>query len=57
MWFHRHCDINQWLLYAVDSPSTSAGRGFTRGNIFSEDGALIASTVQEGLIRVTENAR
>jgi acyl-CoA thioesterase-2 len=57
MWFHRPCDINQWLLYAVDSPSTSAGRGFTRGNIFSEDGALIASTVQEGLIRVTENVR
>ena len=53
MWFHRSFDINQWLLYAIDSPSTSAARGFTRGNIFSEDGTLIASTVQEGLIRVS----
>ncbi|MFL6871449.1 MAG: acyl-CoA thioesterase [Candidatus Azotimanducaceae bacterium] len=52
MWFHRPCEINQWLLYVVDSPSTGAARGFTRGNIFSEQGVLIASTVQEGLIRV-----
>ena len=52
MWFHRPCDINQWLLYAIDSPSTSAARGYTRGSIFTEDGTLIASTVQEGLIRV-----
>ena len=52
MWFHRPCEINQWLLYAVDSPSTGAARGFTRGNIFSADGTLVASTVQEGLIRV-----
>ncbi|MEC7662227.1 MAG: acyl-CoA thioesterase II [Pseudomonadota bacterium] len=52
MWFHRPCDINQWLLYAIDSPSTGAARGYTRGSIFTEDGTLIASTVQEGLIRV-----
>jgi acyl-CoA thioesterase-2 len=55
MWFHRPCDINQWLLYAVDSPSTGAARGFTRGSIFAEDGTLIASTVQEGLIRIPSN--
>ena len=57
MWFHRTCEINQWLLYAIDSPSTSAGRGYTRGNIFSEDGTLIASTVQEGLMRLTGDVR
>ncbi len=52
MWFHQPVDVNQWLLYAQDSPSASAGRGLTRGNIFSEDGQLVASTVQEGLIRL-----
>jgi acyl-CoA thioesterase-2 len=52
MWFHRPISLNQWLLYAIDSPSASQARGFARGNIFSEGGELIASTVQEGLIRV-----
>lgn len=52
MWFHQPVDVNQWLLYAQDSPSASAGRGLTRGNIFSHDGHLVASTVQEGLIRL-----
>jgi acyl-CoA thioesterase-2 len=39
------------MLYAQDSPSASGARGFTRGAIFSRDGTLIASAVQEGLIR------
>jgi len=52
MWFHRPLDLNQWLLYAIDSPSASDARGFARGNIFTEGGELIASTVQEGLIRL-----
>lgn len=51
MWFHRDFQWNDWLLYAIDSPSSSNARGFTRGNIFSRDGVLIASVVQEGLIR------
>jgi len=51
MWFHRDFRINDWLLYAIDSPSASNARGFTRGNIFSRDGKLVASVVQEGLIR------
>ncbi len=51
MWFHRDFRWDDWLLYAVDSPSASNARGFTRGNIFSRDGKLIASVVQEGLIR------
>ena len=51
MWFHQPVDVSQWLLYAQDSPSTSAGRGFTRGSIYNEAGLLVASTVQEGLIR------
>lgn len=51
MWFHREIDISDWLLYQLDSPSSSNARGFTRGNIFTRKGILVASTVQEGLIR------
>ena len=51
MWFHRPFDISQWLLYAIESPSASNARGFTRGSIFSSDGALVASVAQEGLLR------
>ncbi|NNC96255.1 MAG: acyl-CoA thioesterase II [Chitinophagales bacterium] len=52
MWFHREFDMEDWMLYAIDSPSASNSRGFTRGNIFSHDGKLVASVVQEGLLRV-----
>ncbi|MCB0638481.1 MAG: acyl-CoA thioesterase II [Lewinella sp.] len=51
MWFHRDFRVDEWLLYAIDSPSASGARGFTRGNIFTEDGRLVASVVQEGLMR------
>lgn len=51
MWFHRSFRADEWLLYALDSPSASNSRGFTRGNIFNQDGDLVASVVQEGLIR------
>lgn len=51
IWFHREFTVNDWLLYALDSPSASYGRGFTRGNIFTRDGLMIASVTQEGLIR------
>jgi acyl-CoA thioesterase-2 len=51
LWFHRPFRADEWLLYAQDSPNTGGARGFTRGLIFSHDGRLIASVVQEGLIR------
>ncbi len=54
MWFHRPCRLDDWLLYAQDTPSASGARGFNRGAFYSRDGALIASTAQEGLIRVHE---
>jgi len=54
MWFHRSLRIDDWLLYALDSPSASGARGFTRGSIFARDGRLLASVAQEGLIRVTQ---
>ncbi|MCB1566923.1 MAG: thioesterase family protein, partial [Xanthomonadales bacterium] len=52
MWFHRSFRIDDWLLYACDSPSASGGRGLARGSIYDRTGRLIASTAQEGLIRV-----
>jgi len=52
MWFHRADPLDDWLLYTQDSPSTSGGRGFTRGALYSRNGTLIASVAQEGLIRV-----
>ncbi len=51
MWFHREFRADEWMLYAIDSPSASRTRGFNRGNLFSRDGRLVASVVQEGLIR------
>jgi acyl-CoA thioesterase-2 len=54
MWFHRSARVDEWLLYATDSPSASGARGFARGSIFSEGGRLVASTSQEGLMRVAE---
>jgi acyl-CoA thioesterase-2 len=52
MWFHRRVRVDDWLLFATDSPSASGARGFTRGSVFGRDGQLVASASQEGLIRV-----
>lgn len=54
MWFHRDFDISDWLLYAIESPSASNSRGFSRGSIFDTNGVLVASVAQEGLIRVLD---
>ena len=52
LWFHRPVQVDEWLLYATDSPSASGARGFTRGQLFAQDGTLVASVAQEGLMRV-----
>jgi acyl-CoA thioesterase II len=54
MWFHRPLRVDDWLLYAVESPSASGARGFARASVFARDGQLVASTAQEGLVRVVE---
>lgn len=57
MWFHRDFRMDDWLLYAIESPSASKARGLNHGHIFTRDGLLIASVSQEGLIRYRgENA-
>ena len=52
MWFHRPFRAQEWLLYAIDSPSAGGARGFARGSIFDRDGRMVASVAQEGLIRM-----
>jgi acyl-CoA thioesterase-2 len=52
MWFHRPFRADEWLLYDQDSPSASGARGFNRGLIYNQAGELVASTTQEGLMRV-----
>ncbi len=52
MWFHWPIRVDEWFLYATDSPSASGARGFSRGSIFGRDGKLRASTAQEGLLRL-----
>jgi len=54
LWFHGEVRMDEWLLYAMDSPSSSGARGLARGQLFTEDGRLVASTTQEGLMRVVD---
>ena len=54
MWFHRPFRADRWLLYAQDSPVAHGGRGLARGEVFTEQGQLVVSVVQEGLIRTVQ---
>ncbi len=51
MWWHRPVRVDEWLLYVQSSPSAQGGRGLGIGRIFSQDGRLVASVAQEGMIR------
>jgi acyl-CoA thioesterase-2 len=57
LWFHREFRIDEWLLYSMDSPNASGARGYARGQFFTQSGELVASTSQEGLIRVVDPER
>ncbi len=52
LWFHREFRADDWLLYSIDSPSAQGARGLARGLVYDREGRLVASTVQEGMIRV-----
>ncbi len=56
LWFHRPFRADEWLLYVQDSPSSHGARGFCRGDIFTRNGALVASVAQEGLMRERTSA-
>ncbi|MFN6935395.1 MAG: acyl-CoA thioesterase, partial [Tsuneonella sp.] len=53
IWFHAPFRADEWMLYTCDSPWSGGSRGFNRGQIF-QDGRLIASVAQEGMIRRNE---
>jgi acyl-CoA thioesterase-2 len=54
MWFHRPVRMDDWLLYAQDAISVEDGRGTAVGRFFTTDGELVATAVQEGMIRAAE---
>jgi acyl-CoA thioesterase-2 len=54
LWFHREVRVDEWLLYTMDSPNSAGARGFSRGQFFTEAGILVASTAQEGLVRLVD---
>jgi acyl-CoA thioesterase-2 len=55
MWFHAPAvadwRVDEWMLYSLDAPSASRARGYNRGMIYTASGVLVASTMQEGLMR------
>jgi acyl-CoA thioesterase-2 len=51
VWFHKPLRADDWVLYYQDSPSAFGARGLARGNLFTNAGELVASVVQEALIR------
>jgi acyl-CoA thioesterase-2 len=57
LWFHRDFRIDDWLLYAIESPNASGARGYSRGQFFTQDGILVSSSCQEGLVRVVDPER
>jgi acyl-CoA thioesterase II len=54
VWLHEPFRADEWLLYACDSPWSGHARGFNRGQVFTQDGRLVASTAQEGLMRLRD---
>ncbi len=54
MWFHRPLRMDEWLLHVMESPSASNARGLVRGHFYNQRGELVASTMQEGLMRQRE---
>lgn len=56
MWFHDDFRVDQWICYVMDSDWTGNTRGLNRGSLFTEDGLLVATAVQEGMIRLTPKA-
>lgn len=56
LWFHRPFRLDDYLLYSLDSPNSSGGRGFSRGSFYTRQGLLVASSAQEALVRVRDTS-
>lgn len=54
VWFHAQARADEWLLYDIHSPRTNNGRGVAFGRIYNRDGVLVATTAQEGIVRLSE---
>ena len=54
LWFHAPVRADQWLLYAIDSPASAGSRGYNRGTLFTAEGRMVATTMQEGLMRLRQ---
>ncbi|MBW8486314.1 acyl-CoA thioesterase II [Actinomadura parmotrematis] len=54
MWFHKPFRVDDWLLYAQDTPFAGGGRGLAHGQVFTREGDLVVSVMQEGLVRVVD---
>ncbi len=54
MWFHHPFSFDEWLLYSTESPFSGNARGLVRGQFFNQQGVLVASTMQEGVMRKVE---
>jgi acyl-CoA thioesterase-2 len=54
MWFHRPVRADEWLLYVQESPAAGGARGFSRAQIFAQDGRLVVSVAQEGMVRLVD---
>jgi acyl-CoA thioesterase-2 len=55
IWFHRPFRMDQWLRFEMESPNASGGRGLCIGYAYDQDGALVATLAQEGLIRMRDS--
>lgn len=52
MWWHRDVRVDEWLLFVQSSPSAQGGRGLGSARVYSQDGTLVASIAQEGMVRI-----
>jgi acyl-CoA thioesterase-2 len=57
IWFHRPFRMDEWLLFSMESPNASGGRGLSFAHVYNRDGALVATLAQEGLIRLHDKPR
>jgi len=57
MWFYRDFNLDDWMLFSIESPNAYGARGFAMGNIYTRDGELIASVAQEGLMRPMKRSK
>jgi len=57
MWWHRAARVDEWLLYAQESPSARGGRGLATGRLFTREGELVATVAQEIMVRVPDADR